>query len=202
MTDDAPPGWLTISDLARERGVDKSAISRRVARLEGLGLISTRKQGKGKLVCLAEFDRAASSTVDAVREANGRRAMGPPDAGATGPGDPILAREQARRAAYDADMKRLDLEERLGRIVEAEAVRVALASCALELAQAIEALPGRAEALAAAVTKEGVAGLRAALKTVARELRETLARAAERFGEGGDAGDEAQTKAPIAEAAA
>ncbi len=196
---ETPPGWISISDLARERSVDKSAISRRVARLEGLGLLSPRVVGKAKLVNLAEFDRATSATVDAVRESNGRGSTGPPDAGA--PGDPILAREQARRAAYDADLKKLDLDERLGRLVEVEAVRASLDACAVELVRGLDALPGRAEALAAVVAKDGAPGLRAALKAVARELRETLARAAERFGEAGEAEDEPDV-APAEEAAA
>jgi DNA-binding MarR family transcriptional regulator len=181
---DPPPGWITISDLARDRQVDKSAISRRVTRLEGLGQLSTRIVGRLKLVNLAEFDRATAETVDAVRAANGRT-----DSGAR-PGDPILAREQARRAAYGADLKRLDLEERLGRLVEVALVRDNLAACALDLAAVIDALPGHADALAAAVAKDGVAGLRAALRGLARELRETLARAADRFAEAG-AGEDA-----------
>ena len=180
-----PPGWLTISGLAAQRDVDKSAISRRVARLESLGLLTTRSSGKAKLVNLIEFERVTASTVDGVRELNGRGATGPPIAGAANGDDIVLAREQALRASYAAKLMFLDLEERQGRLVEVEAVRANLEGCAVELARVIDALPGRAEALASAVTKEGVAGLRVALRGVARELRETLTRAAERFADGG-----------------
>ena len=119
MSDDGELlGWVTISELARMRGVDKAAISRRVARFESLGLVHPRAGvGRTKLVNIAEFDRAAGETTDAVREANGRGAARAPDA--TG-GDPILAREQARRAAVDADLKELDLAERVGELVAVE----------------------------------------------------------------------------------
>ena len=180
----APPGWLTISGLALERGVDKSAMSRRVARLERLGHLSTRAQGKAKLVNVADFDRATALTVDAVRELNGRRATGPPFGAGLNGDDPVLAKEQARRASYDAELKRLDLEERQGRLVELSAVRADLESCVVELVRVIDALPSRADTLMAAVTKEGVAGLRVALRGVAREWREALARAAESFADG------------------
>ena len=199
---ETPPGWLTISDLARERGVDKSAVSRRVARMEGLGLVTTRVQGKAKLVNLAEFNRAAASTVDGVRELNGRGATGPPDAGAPNSDDPVLAREQARRVGYSADLAKLDLDERLGRLVEVEAVRLSLETCALELVRVIDQLPARADALAAAVAKEGVAGLRAALRAVARAWRDTLARAAERFASGESLGESELDPTPSAEVAA
>lgn len=196
---DIPPGWSTITDLARERGVDKSAISRRVARLEEQGLLSTRTTGRVKLVNLAEFDRAIAHTANAVQELNARGAAAADEG--DGSGNPVLAREQARKAAYDADLKHLDLQERLKNLVKVDDVRIGLTECAMALAQAIDALPSRAEALAAVVAKDGAPGLRAALKAVARELRETLARAAERFGERAEA-EEAAENAEPAEAAA
>ena len=67
------PGWATVSELARIRGVDKSAVSRRVARLEEQGLLATRQgAGRAKLVRVEEYDRVVAETGDAVLEANGR----------------------------------------------------------------------------------------------------------------------------------
>lgn len=92
-----------------------------------------------------------------------------------------LAEEQAKRTGFDAELKRLDLEERCGRLVEIDAVRRHIESFAIDLVWAIDRLPGHAETLAAKVTRDGVAGLRGALRDIAREMRETLAGAAERF---------------------
>ena len=102
---------------------------------------------------------------------------------------PILAQEQAKRVSFDAELKRLDLAQRLGSLVEVDAVRRSIEICALELAQAIDQLPARADALANAMAKDGVSGLRAALRGLAREMRETLAQAAERFAEGDNISD-------------
>jgi DNA-binding MarR family transcriptional regulator len=175
---DAEGLWATITELAKLRGVDKSAISRRVARLEGLGLVKTRT-GKGgtKLVNVAQFDRATAETTDAVRELNGKGTEPPPAAAAVpGPGDHVLAHEQARRAAYDADLKKLDLDERLARLLPTDAVEDAMAACAEAITRTIEQMPARAEENAAAVAKDGVAGSRAFLRGLARELRDQLAR--------------------------
>jgi DNA-binding MarR family transcriptional regulator len=164
--------WLTISELARQRGVDKAAISRRVKRLEAQGALRPQLKDGSKLVNLAEYDRAVGQTTDAVRELNGSLG-GAPAADA----DPVLAREQARRAAYDADLKKLDLDERLGKLVPVEDVENAMARCGETIVRAVERLSTRADELAAAVAKDGVAGARAAIKAMARDLRETIARA-------------------------
>jgi DNA-binding MarR family transcriptional regulator len=183
--------WETVSALARRRGVDKSAISRRVARYEAQGLLKTRPGGGGrKLVNVAEFDRVAAETTDAVRELNGsaggaRLASSTTDAT---PGDPILAKEQARRAAYGADLKKLDLEERLGNLVSLAKVTEAQAICAQRIVQVIERMTERAHDAAS----------RAALKQLARDVRDELANAMALIADEDE--DEAQTVAETAEA--
>lgn len=171
---DAPEsieGWVSISELARLRGVDKAAISRRVARLEVQGLLRTQRGKQGtKLVPLALFDKVCSEVTDAIRQANGA----PASAAST---DPILSREQARRAGYDADLKKLDLDERLGRLVAVDKVNEGMTECGQRMARIIDQMPTRAEEVASAIAKDGVQGARAILKTLAREIRDELARA-------------------------
>ena len=158
--------WVSVSELARRLGVDKGPVSRRVARFEAQGLIETKAGERGaKLVDLESFEKAVEETEDAVRAANG-----------AGRSDPVLAKEQARKAALQADMAQLDLDERLGRIVTTESVQHAMADCAEALVRVIEQLPGQAEELAGAVAREGVEGARAFLKEIARQWRERLAR--------------------------
>ena len=172
--DDVDGYWVTISELARLRAVDKAAISRRVKRYEADGLMQTRP-GKGgtKLVSVAQFDRAAGQATDAVRELNG---TGAAVASPAVPGDPSLARQQARRAGYDADLKQLELEERLGKLLPVADVEHAMVACAQELVRVIEQMTARAEECAAGVAKDGVLGARAFLKALARDQRELLAR--------------------------
>ena len=168
--------WMSVSELAKAKGVSRQSMHERVARLEQQGTITLKAgQGRARLVNVAEFDRAAGESFDAVRSLNGTGAA--PMPGRTDGGDPVLAREQARRAAYDADMKQMDLEERLGNILLLVDVQGAMALCAEKMVRVIEQLPSRSDDLAGAVGRDGAPGARAELKKIARELREALARA-------------------------
>jgi DNA-binding MarR family transcriptional regulator len=158
---DETAGWATISELARLRGVDKSAVSRRVARLTAQGLLTPR-DGKGgtRLVNVAEFDRAAAVATDAVRQLNGRGAdKAAPQSDLRA--DPILAREQARRVSYDADLKKLNLEERLGLLLPRDQAISSVVECSRRLRGVIEQMHTRAEEITSAVASGGVAGARA-----------------------------------------
>ena len=171
--------WVSVSDLAARKGVTKQTIAEKVARLEAQGLLSTRPgKGRAKLVNLAEFDRAIGETGDAIREMAAASAR--PSAPVTQPApegaDPILAKEQARRVAYQADLAKLDLDERLGKLLPVEHVTAAMLRCAEALTRALEQMPTRADDLAAAVAKERVTGARAFLRAMGRDMRALLAR--------------------------
>ncbi len=173
---------MSISDLARERGVDKGGVSRKCAKLEALGYLETRSFGQAKIVNREAFDSACGPVQNTQPLASPASAAAAPlEVAAKADGLPDFSEERAKRTKFEADLKRLDVEERLGRLVEADDVRHNIEACALELARALDALPRHAEALAATMAKEGVAGLRAGLRELGREMRETLARAADRF---------------------
>jgi hypothetical protein len=198
VANDADNEWLSISDLARAIGRDKGGVSRRVARFEAQGLLKTIVGNVGqKLVNRAEFDRVALATVDAIQEANGRaaspvdrmaaetngrrRATASPVAAAD-MGDasvgPRLATEQARKTMLAADIAQLQLDELRGSLVRVADISAGAAMQGETLARRIDQmLPEWADELAAVVAKDGTAGLRAALKGKARELRAELAEA-------------------------
>ncbi len=158
--------FLTISTIARERGVDKAAVSRRVKRLEQQGLISTRRGPQGsKLVNLAEFDRVTGETLDLVRATNGVSRHWP-----FKQFDPVLAKEQARRASYEADLKELELLERQGKVIPIERVEEVTIRFAENFLRKIGQLPDFAEEMSSVVAKEGTAGARQLLISIAAEL--------------------------------
>lgn len=174
--------WVSITDLAKMRGVTKQTIAEKVRRLESEGRLSCREQGRGrpKLVNVAAFDIAVAETGDAIRaEAAARRRgsehdpLPPPQDPPSG--DPVLSREQARLAAYKADLAQIELDKRRGQLIDVESVQAAMVRASEVLVQRIERLPSRADDLAAAVAGEGVNGARQFLKQMARELREALA---------------------------
>lgn len=169
----APPDglWMTVSDIARRKGVSKQAIAKRVDRFASQGLIETRSGPRGaKLVNLAQYDKIAGEASDAIREMSAGRAP------TAAPSDNSLATQQARRVAYQADLAKLDLDERLGKLLPVADVEAAMVRCAEVMVRTIEQLPGRADDLAAAVAKEGTTGARSFLKTIGFDLRTALAR--------------------------
>jgi DNA-binding MarR family transcriptional regulator len=175
--DDLDGFWLSVTELARQRGVDKAAISRRAKRYEEQGLLHPRVgKGGAKMINVAEFDRAAGEATDAVRELNGSQGGAAAVSVATAPGDPVLAREQARRASYDADLKKLELEERLGELVPVAAVQEAIVTLSENFVRALDQIPSRAEEGFAEAGKGGLAGFRAFLRSLANGVRDTLER--------------------------
>jgi hypothetical protein len=88
-----------------------------------------------------------------------------------------LRDHQERAARYAADLKYLDLEERLGRLVPVAEVEDAAQKCAEATVRVVDRLPTYADAIAAAVGKDGPAGARAKLKEIAREIRQAIAEA-------------------------
>jgi hypothetical protein len=182
--------WLSVSEIARQRGISKQAVATKVQRLA----LETRPGPQGaKLVSIAAYDKAAATHVDAVRAANG---------GASAPialpagADPILAKEQARRTAYQADIAKLDLDERLGKLIPADHVVAAIATVAEAIVRAVDQLPTRADEAAAAVGKEGAHGARAFLRGAATELRASIERALRGLQEQGLAAAAADPAAP------
>ncbi|WP_174514069.1 MarR family transcriptional regulator [Methylocella tundrae] len=177
--------WISVSDLARQKGVDKAAVSRRISRLESLGSLETRTGARGtKLVNIAAYDRAVGETGDAIRTMNGAGATHQPPPSGNG-SDPILAREQARRTAYQADIAKLDLDERLKKLLPVEDIASAIGICAEGIVRVLDQLPSRADELASAVGKDGALGARAVLKIVARDLRSAIERELRKLAENG-----------------
>jgi DNA-binding MarR family transcriptional regulator len=175
--DDLDGFWLSVTDLARQRGVDKAAISRRAKRYEDQGLLHPRLgKGGAKMINVAEYDRAAGEATDAIRELNGSQGGAAASPGAAAPGDPSLARQQARRAGYDADLKELELKERLGELVLVVAVQEAIVALSENFVRALDQIPSRAEEGLAEANKGGLAGFRAFLRALANGVRDTLER--------------------------
>ena len=180
--DARPAGlMLSIADIARRKGVSKQAISKRVARLEQLGQIATHKGPRGTvLVSLAEYDRAVGETSELAHVQAPQPKVA---AAAAADAEHSYTREQAREKAYAADLKKLDLDERLGKLVPIEHVQHAAVRLAETLVRILDQLQTRSDDIAAAVGKEGSPGARRVLKEIGRDARETMARELERLAE-------------------
>ncbi len=173
-----PDLWLSISELAASRGVTKGPLSRRVARLEEQGLLQARNGARGsKLVNVAEFDRVTNATTDIVRATNGGAAapMREDRGGGSEKEGLVYSQEQARNASYSAELKRLELQERIGTLVKVEDVMSATEALGARAVREIEALSDYADEIAEAVGAEGVPGARRVLKSIIFDLRSCIA---------------------------
>lgn len=191
--DRLPPGlWISISDLARRRGISRVSAKERVDRLEAQGLVETRRDGNKRLVELAAFDRAVGETgvaakelaVDTAQDRGGPQARGYRDA-------------QADRARYEAQLKALDLAERKRLVLPIggeHGVEAATRAVAAAFTRDMDGLGRYADELATAVSKEGVAGARRILKEVGRSIRQSVA---DRLGELAAAGAAAERAGPL-----
>ncbi|MFZ5715769.1 MAG: hypothetical protein ACOY3N_23325 [Bradyrhizobium sp.] len=166
--------WLSVSEIAREKNKSRQAIAKRVDALVAEGKVETRPGPNGtKLVNLAQFDRAVGEVGDAVKEgaAETRAEL---DAGDT-PESPALRSHQARAAQYSADLKFLDLEERLGRLVPIDEVKAGGIRIGEAVVRVLGRLASYAEGVTAVAVKDGVQGARGMLKDIERELRTEIA---------------------------
>jgi DNA-binding transcriptional ArsR family regulator len=105
--------WITISELAKRKGVSRQAAREKVDRLERSGLLTTQRRGANRMVELASFDRAVGDAGDAVRESGAatKRQSTLPAQGAP------LRDAQTERTKYDAALRALDYAERTKQLV-------------------------------------------------------------------------------------
>jgi DNA-binding IscR family transcriptional regulator len=169
--------WLSVSEIARQKDKSRQAIAKRVDSLVEAGLLETRPGSGGtKLVNLAQFDRAVGEVGDAFKEAAAEtRAEAEIDTAS--PASPVLRDHQSRAAQYTADLKFLDLEERLGRLVPIEEAKTGGVKIGEAVVRIIGRLPTYAEAMTAVAVKDGVQGSRGLFKDIERDLRVAIAAA-------------------------
>ena len=113
---------VSVTELARIKGVSKQSISKRLNKLESEGLLVTGRRGKHRTVSLATWDTVTGETTDPARlvaQETARAVRG--DAleddvaknigGGKPPADPTYTRELTRKAGYDADLRKIEIDK-------------------------------------------------------------------------------------------
>lgn len=178
--------WISGSELAKLKGVTKQTVSERVARLVDAGKLEIRPgKGKTKLINVAAYDRAVGETTDLSRQQGAQTKAAQGDQATAR--DPSFTKHQADKAGYEAELKRLDLEERLGRLRSVDEIEAATIQCGEVVVRLVDQLVLRADEIAAAVAKDGVTGARGALKAIQFDLRTKIAEAFTVMAAGADA---------------
>lgn len=179
---------MTVAELAVREGVSKPAISRKVKRLVGLGLVVERdEQGRVSGVNVAQYDHLRT------RYSDPSKSQVPADAGLQSP--PVAPNESydealRRKTWIAAARDEIKLAEEKGQLLVADRVAGGLAICGEEIARTIDRLVGMADEVTAAVAKDGVHGVRVLLKQIAFKMRGEVAASLERVAEASPASDE------------
>lgn len=191
--DAAPPAGslcVSISDLARRKGVSKQAIAKRVDRFEAEGLLTTTQNSRGhRLVPLALYDRLTGDTADLGRSRPSARAPEMPGGAEDAPlfvdrapAAPAVdsptgtyTAAQARDKQYQADLREIQLAEKKGEILLVVDVAQAMADAAEIIVRRIQQIPALADEIAAAVAKGGADGARRELKAISNSICQSVA---------------------------
>jgi DNA-binding Lrp family transcriptional regulator len=104
--------WLSMSELARQKGIKRQSLHERINRLERDGLIVSRRKGRSRHIDVAAYDRAVGQVGDEFKEQSADTRRDEPLTNS-----PKLRDAQADKAVYDARLKALDYGERIGNLV-------------------------------------------------------------------------------------
>ncbi|MEW5422666.1 hypothetical protein [Amorphus sp. 3PC139-8] len=159
---------MTQADYARHRNVTRAAVGKMVKAKR----IPFTLEGGKILIDPAEADFALGQTIQRVNEPARETPKTP--AASDDSGSARLTKARADDAEYSAKMRRLEYERQVGLVRPIAEVERAMQICAERLVRDIDQLPAHADDLAAALSRDGVAGLRRELKKIARGMRETL----------------------------
>ncbi|HWW46557.1 MAG TPA: ArsR family transcriptional regulator [Xanthobacteraceae bacterium] len=174
MADDAglnspPTVMMTVAELAERDRVSRPAISQKVKRLvEQHGLeVSRDDRGRVARINVAQYDMLRERVGDPSKDQRKpREAEGPPTETRNDSYDEALR----LKTWYEAERKRLELDEQIGKLVRVDDVMQAVDTCSAAIAAAVRKLQNETDALATVVARDGVHGLRVALKALETKM--------------------------------
>jgi len=195
MLDD-PALWISISELARRKGISQQAVSDRISRL-GDKIELRPGRGRARLVNLLQFDQltgdnsflpqtAAAVTVRMLE--NSPLALTQPSA--PGGGGRTVSDLQRDKLAYDAGLTALRYAQARGEVLPIsgdQGIEQASREIGDAFRQAVGRLHMRAAEIAAVAARDGVIGVRSQLRAAERDILRSLATALAAIGDKGKA---------------
>lgn len=172
----APPRavMMSVGDIARRDGVSVPNVSRRVKRLVEQHQLHVERdpQGRVALVNVVQYDELKNRFGDPSKA----QAPARPSSSVL-PSEPNESLDEARRVLTwtEAERAKLKLEAEQRLYVRVEELESALGAAAEAIIDIVDRLPQASDDLAAAVARDGVAGLRNALKRMAVDYRTEIA---------------------------
>jgi hypothetical protein len=195
---DDPALWISISELARRKGVSQQAVSERIGRL-GSKIELRPGRGRERLVNIAQFDQltgensflpqtAAAATVRMLE--NAPLALAQPVA----LGGRTISDVQREKLLYDTGLTALKYAEARSEVLPIggeHGIEQATREIGDAFRQAVGRLHMRAAEAVAVGAKDGVVGMRALLKSAERDILRSLATALAAIGDKGKAIEQA-----------
>lgn len=164
----------TPADIAARDGITKQAVTKMVRRLVEEHDLPVERDGRGRIVRFSQaaFDHlrgdfASSEKVAAAREQKPTT----PTAGSPTSRDEALRVEAWLRV----NRQQIELAESAGRLVRKDQLEQGLTQCGNEIRAIVSRMSNKADDLALAVSREGVHGLRIALRQLAVEMSTQIA---------------------------
>lgn len=161
---------MSVKALAERDAISKAAVSKRVDKLRANGLhVELDRQGRVALVNSVQYDELLGRFSDPSKT-QAPSARGLPEATSE-------SYEEARRQLtwVEAERAKLKLEAEQRLYVRVEDLEAAALRIGETIIGSIDQLLQQSDELAAAVAREGIHGLRSALKKVAAEMRTEIA---------------------------
>lgn len=164
---------MSVAELARRDQVKKSGVSRRVKQLRASGLqVELDAQGRVARVNSVQYDELRNRYGDPSKAQSPRLTIDAVEREA-----PNESLDEARRVLTwtEAERAKLKLEAEQKLYVKVEDLESAVDAIGEAIVEIVDRLPQSADDFAAAVARDGVAGLRTALKKMAHEWRTEIA---------------------------
>lgn len=173
--------WVTQSEYARHRKVVKSYIAKLIKNRR-IPPAAVKGEGKERRIDLAAADLALGETIERVvareqesdddaDDGQGHSGGGAGDGAGAG-----LTKAKTASAFYQANLARLQFEEKTGKLVSRADLELSMQRAAEALGRDIDQIAARADDIATAFTRGGVDGVRSFLKALTREIRATISR--------------------------
>lgn len=171
---------MSQAEYARHRGVSRQMIGKLIASGKiPAAAISLENGTKQIVVAAADFalgetiERVVARSVDQPDvDAGDSAAAASGDFSGAGAG---LTKARTASAYYQANLARLQYEEKIGKLVSRADLEIAMHRAAEALARDIDQISARADDIATAFTRDGIDGARAYLKQMARDIRANIA---------------------------
>ncbi|WP_265576693.1 ArsR family transcriptional regulator [Methylobacterium sp. 4-46] len=165
--------FLTVSELSERDKISKPTVSLHIKRLCERHNLEVERDARGRV------RRVNSAMYDLLRERYGdpSKAQAPKSVELMRSADDSYDEATRRRAWYDVEKRRLEVDELRGALVRRDRLVAAVTACGEALTRSLDLLSQEADSLAEVQAREGDHGLRKALRALGRRIREEQAAA-------------------------